>query len=104
VLSLHKRTPGGWQRRVIHDDLEFGHIVWAGELLGGPALLAGSRRGRRELRLYRPSHDGFVDLDYQVLDTEIGPSQIAVVPHDRNRATLYVAAHGLNEVRLYELS
>jgi len=55
VLSLHRSTASGWEREVIHQDLSFGHIVWAGDLLGGPALLAGSRRDRRELRLYRPS-------------------------------------------------
>lgn len=104
VLTHHKKSAEGWTHRVIHDDLAFGHIVWAGELLGGPALLAGSRRERRELRLYRPRPDGSVDPAYEIIDPEIGPSQIAVVPRGRREATLYVAAHGLNEVRRYELA
>jgi hypothetical protein len=102
-LSLHKQGAAGWQRSLIHDDLSFGHIVWAGQLLGGPALLAGSRRDRRELRLYRPAPDGGVDLHYQLIDEGIGPSQISVVALGPKRAVLYVAAHGLDEVRLYEL-
>lgn len=103
VLSLHKKAAGRWQRSLIHDDLSFGHIVWAGKLLGGPALLAGSRRDRRELRLYRPTPDGGIDRNYQLIDEGIGPSQISVVAREPKRATLYVAAHGLDEVRLYDL-
>jgi hypothetical protein len=102
VLALHRKGPDGWGKTIIHDDLAMGHIVWAGELLGAPALLAGSRRNRRELRLYRPRPDGTVDPEYTLLDEGIGPTQIAVLPQGR-KATLYVAAHGMNEVRLYEL-
>lgn len=103
VLSVHRQTPDGWRRAVIHDDLSMGHIVWAGNLLGGPALLAGSRRSRRELRLYRPASAGGVDPNYQVLAEGIGPSQLQVVTLDARRALLYVAAHGVEEVRICEL-
>lgn len=103
VLTMHKETAAGWQRHVIHEDLSFGHIVWAGRLLGGPALLAGSRRDRRELRLYRPTPIGGVDPNYAVIAEGIGPSQLSVVPLDDRRALLYVAAHGVDEVRIYEL-
>ena len=63
----------------------------------------GSRRNRRELRLYRPTSDGGIDRNYQVIDEGIGPSQISVVVRGAARATLYVAAHGVDEVRLYDL-
>lgn len=103
VLSFLKRRGAGWERTVIHDDLSFGHIVWAGNLLGGPALLAGGRRERRELRLYRPGPRGLPDRNYELIAEGIGPSQMNVVVHDANSATLYMAAHGVNEVRLYHL-
>lgn len=104
VLSVFRERPeGGWERRVIHDDLSFGHVVWAGSLLGGPALLAGSRRGRRELRLYRPTRDGGIDPDYQIIDEGIGPAQLSVLSVDAHRAILHVSAHGVDEVRRYEL-
>ncbi len=102
-LSVHKRGAGGWKRALIHDDLSLGHIVWAGNLLGAPALLAGSRRGRRELRLYRPAGDGRVDPAYQVIDEGIGPSQVTVWPRGPHSARLYVSAHGIDEVRMYDL-
>ncbi len=102
-LSLHRQTAAGWQRELIHDDLSFGHIVWAGDLLGGPALLAGSRRDRRELRLYRPDARGGIARDYRVIAEGIGPTQLNVVTMGPRRALLYVAAHGVDEVRLYDL-
>lgn len=104
VLAIHKRIASGWKKTVIHDDLALGHVVWAGRLLGRPGLLAGSRRERRELRLYRPSKDGGVDPAYTVIDSGIGPSQMIVLPQSDTRAVLYVAAHGINEVRVYELT
>lgn len=104
VLAMHKRHDDAWRREVIHDDLALGHIVWAGDLLGGPTLLAGSRRERRELRLYRPSEDGCVDPVYELIDEGIGPTQIAVYSLSQDRAVLYVAAHGIDEVRVYELA
>jgi len=102
-LALHKRTAQGWSRTTIHDDLSFGHVVWAGQLLGAPALLAASRRDRREVRLYRPDRDGGIDRNYQLIAEGIGPSQINVVAAGPDRAWLYVAAHGVGEVRLYQL-
>lgn len=107
-LAMHKRRRAGgggaWERMLIHDDLAFGHIVWAGDFLGRPGLLAGSRRERRELRLYCPAADGGVDRNYAVIDEGIGPSQIAVVNCGGQRMALYVAAHGQDEVRIYECS
>ena len=104
VLSRHKRdAAGGWARETIHDDLAFGHIVWAGDFLGAPALLAGSRRERRELRLYRRDAFAGVDRNYTLIDEGIGPSQIAVVVRGTEAATLFVAAHGKDEVRIYEI-
>lgn len=103
VLALHRQTLAGWSRAVIHQDLAMGHIVWAGALPGGPGLLAGSRRERRELRLYRPAPDGGVDPAWQLIDEGIGPSQLVVVAPEPGRALLYMAAHGQDEIRIYEL-
>jgi hypothetical protein len=55
------------------------------------------------LRLYRPSNDGGVDPDYEIIDEGIGPTQMAVIPRGPRAAVLYVAAHGQDEVRLYEV-
>lgn len=115
VLAMHKRRAphatrfpvdgdAAWLRSVIHSDLAFGHVVWAGNFLARPGLLAGSRDGRRELRLYRAAADGGVDLKYSIIDEGIGPSQMEVVECSPGRMVLYVAAHGVDEVRVYEVT
>ncbi len=103
VLARHSCNGHGWEREVIDDDLAMGHIVWAGDFLGEPGLLAGSRRERKELRLYRRDPDAPNGLRYTTLEEGIGPSQMVVVTPNDNRAILYVAAHGVNEIRVYHL-
>ena len=61
------------------------------------------RKFTTKSRLYRPSADGGIDPAYQVLAEGIGASQLTVVTRGPKRATLYTAAHGVDEVRLYEL-
>ena len=101
VLAMHKKGPDGWSKQVIHDDLSFGHIVWAGNLLGGPALLAGSRRDNRELRLYRPDpgrrHRSGLRAHRRRASA---PPRSPSCPMGDSKAVLYVAAHGVDEVRV----
>ena len=80
------------------------HIVWAGSFLGRPGLLAGSRRERRELRLYRPAPDGSVDPNYEIIDEGIGPSQLVVLSFGAGRELLFMAAHGQDEIRIYDVT
>jgi len=104
VLSRHtEEENGSWHREEIDQDLAMGHVVWAGQFLGSPGLLAGSRREKRELRLYRPTDGAPRSHDYQLLDEGIGPTQMIVEPQGDERAILYMAAHGVNEVRVYTL-
>jgi len=93
VLSRYRGGPSGWEREVMADDIDMGHIVWAGKFLGGPAVIAGGRRGRKELRLYREGRP------CEVIDEGIGAAQMLVF--DGNR--LVFAGHATGEVLLYEL-
>ena len=103
-LAMLERSDGQWRRHVIADDLEMSHIVWAGDFLGRPGLLAGGRRGRKELRLYRPSSDAPHEWTCEILAEGIGATQIAVVNRgDAATTTLIVAAHARNEVLLYDI-
>jgi len=88
VLSFFREAIGGWQRQILADDLALGHIVWAGDFLGRPGLLAGSRRARCELRLYRPTPEGGVNLDYEIIAEGVGPSQLAAVPRGDDSLTI----------------
>ena len=103
-LSMYKNTNGAWRRRVIADDLDFGHIVWAGELGGQHVLIAGGRGGRKELRLYVVRDLLAGRSDYSILDEGVGAAQMSVVRRAGGCATLIVTAHGAGEVRLYDLT
>lgn len=104
TVTIYRRDGGGWNPTVITDDVSFGHILWAGELLGEPGLLVGGRGGEKELRLYRKSGPDGKGFSYETIDEGIGPTQIAVVNRGKDSAGLIMAAHGANEVRVYDLS
>jgi len=102
-LAMYEPANGAWRRRVIADDLDFGHIVWAGELGRQSMLIAGGRGGRKELRLYAITDLLAGRKDYAILDEGVGAAQISVVNCAGDSATLIVTAHGAGEVRLYDL-
>ncbi|HUT30050.1 MAG TPA: hypothetical protein VMX13_09685 [Sedimentisphaerales bacterium] len=104
TVTIYRREQGRWSGTVITDDISMGHVLWAGELLGRPGLLAGGRDGRKELRLYRKSGPQGKDFSYELIDEGIGPTQIAVVDRGKDSAGLIVAAHAVNEVRTYTLT
>ena len=83
--------------------LDFGHVVWAGNILGEPAILAGNRGGEKELTLLRFRSSGQAMLEPTVLDRGVGPTQIAVV-NEKSRDLIISANHGIGEVALYEMT
>ncbi len=103
-VTVYRRGQAGWSGQLITDDIQMGHVLWAGELLGRPALLVGGRQGRKELRLYRKGGADGKQLSYEIIDEGIAPTQIAVVDQGRDAAGLIVSAHGVNEVRIYDLT
>jgi hypothetical protein len=102
TLSVYKRSAGAW-RRVYGTGLAFGHVVWAGRLLGEPALLAGSRGGEKELMLLRATAAAPFRLSATVVDRGIGPAQVAVL-EDPHGARILSANHAADEIALYTLS
>ncbi len=102
VLSIHRRQPHGWERQTLDDSLGFGHVVWAGMFLGRPGLLVGSRAGRKELALYRPSADKV--FTKETIDEGAGPSQITVVQGEKGEAVIFACAHARGEVVRYSIS
>lgn len=103
-VTIYRREQTTWCATVITDDVCMGHVLWAGELLGRPGLLVGGRDGRKELRLYRKNGSQGKEFSHEILDEGIGPTQIAVVDRGEDSAGLIVAAHGVNEVRIYNLT
>jgi hypothetical protein len=103
-VSILRSGKSRWSSTVITEDLSMGHVLWAGNLLGKPGLLVAGRDGNKELRLYRKDGPQGKEFSYEILDEGIGPTQIAVVDRGKDSAGLIVAAHGVNEVRTYDLT
>ena len=75
-----------------------------GNILSEPAIVAGSRGGKKELVLLRPRSDKVqLWLDPIILDRGVGPTQIAVVS-SLDGGLILSANHGVNEVALYEIA
>jgi hypothetical protein len=100
-LAVYRRENGAW-KLVFSAAMAFGHVVWAGTLLGQPGVLAGSRKGREELA-WHFSPAGDLDLTQRFeIDAGIEPTQIDVI-HERGRELIVSANHKPGEVALYEL-
>lgn len=101
-LVIYKYTSQGCQP-VFETSMDFGHVVWAGKLLGKTVVLGGCRGGSKELFLLHPKTSDLRTMSREIIDSNIGPTQIAVV-HEQNRDLIVSANHGSDEVVLYELT
>ena len=103
VLSRYRQTQGRWDHRVIDETVEFGHFVWAGELLGQSVIIVGERGATKALYLYRyqSATDTFVR---ECIDEGIGASQMLVNRRQADKAQLIVAANALDQVICYDIS
>nr|WP_325212793.1 hypothetical protein [uncultured Oscillibacter sp.] len=98
------KEDGGGYRRALDLPAAFGHVLWAGTLLGAPALIVGCRAGRKELTLYRlrPGRGGSIEIAEQTqLDQGGAPAQI-FVQEDRNM--ILATNHDTGELVKYSLS
>lgn len=78
-------------------DINFGHVVWLGELFGRLSLIVGSRGGEKQLEI--------IDLKTEsrtLIEAGIGPTQISVYKEGKDIKVLS-ANHGSGEVTLYSL-
>ncbi|MGA3166110.1 MAG: hypothetical protein ABSF14_08310 [Terriglobia bacterium] len=102
VMYRHDASNGNWRPALVADDIEFGHVLWAGRLLGESMLLVGERGGRKGLYLYGqdPARGG---MERKVLlDEGIGPAQAVVVSSADARAMLFVSARELGQVLRFD--
>ena len=103
TLVVYKARSTGVER-LCEYPLDFGHVVWMGSILSAPAIVAGSRGGKKELVLLRlRSSKAQLWLDPIILDRGVGATQIAVVSRPDGDFILS-ANHGANEVALYEIT
>jgi hypothetical protein len=102
-VHIHRRRGDAWEKSLLTDEIEFGHILWAGELLGRRALVVGWRRGASDLVVYWKKGPGPEDYEMETIDKGIGPAQM-IVHRDGDREFLIVSGHGAASVLLYELT
>lgn len=95
---------GKGYERVLEYELDFGHVLWGGDFLGKPALITGSRGGKKELLLYRfhAASNGQMELSEKILiDSGQAPAQIIVHEHGEY-ADIVAANHGAQQLVRYD--
>jgi len=102
VLAVYKAIDGRFIR-ICEEEIAFGHVCWAGTVLGEPSLLVASRGGSKEMALLRVTGTEPMTFDRTVLDRGVGATQVAVL-HNRKADLILSANHAVGEVALYELT
>ncbi|EEG75069.1 hypothetical protein [[Clostridium] hylemonae] len=83
--------------------VQFGHVLWAGELFGELYIIGGSRAGDKALSFYRVERKKKPVFVPVYCDFGTGAAQIAVVRGKRS-ARIFAASHGEDAVDMYTLS
>lgn len=100
-LGFYENENGNWTRSATYP-IKFGHVVWAGELLGRPRIIAGSREGDSDLVVLKwDSTEKALVQDF-IIDKEVGPTQITVL-NQNGSSLVFSANNGTGSVDLYRL-
>lgn len=95
---ISKKTADGYE--VVYqypEEMEFGHVVWGGNLRGTPTIIGGQRRHAKDLFYIQ-----YIDGKYvkTTIDEGIGPSNVAVLQQE-NRDIIIAANREIGEAVLY---
>lgn len=97
TAAVYRMTDTGYEQ-ICRYDIDFGHVIWIGELFGKPALIAGSRGGEKRLEII------WLETGERIpLEAGVGPTQVSVY-REGDIVRILAANHGLGEVTLYSLS
>lgn len=94
--AVYRMTDAGYEE-IARYGIDFGHVIWAGELFGRASLIAGNRGGAKQLEI--------IDLDSgarTLIEEGVGPTQITLYEQD-GAYKLLSANHGSGEVTLYTI-
>ena len=101
-LVIYKLSEDEQWYPVFERRINFGHVVWAGKILGKPCVIFGCRGGDKELGLLFPKGKDLQDFDYELIDQGVGPASVSIV-HKQDYDQILSANHGADEVALYEI-
>ena len=98
------KKDGNSYRTVCTLPIRFGHVIWAGDILGAPHMITASRGGEMELALHRAcAQDGRLGFETQIIEKGVGATQIAVLY--RAQSVLVCASnHETGTVDLYTIT
>lgn len=100
-INIYTGHPNAWALQQSIDNT-FGHVLWAGTLLGERCILAGSRGKDKTISLCRfPAGKDF-SYERTVIDTKVGPTQLKVI-EEGDAVLLLSANHAANEAAEYRL-
>lgn len=95
---INKKTENGYQAVYQYpEEMEFGHVVWGGQLRGVPTIIGGQRRHAKDLFYIQYQNGEYVKT---TIETDIGPSNVAVI-NDKDRDIIISANREIGEAVLY---
>ncbi len=95
---INKKTDKDYQ--VVYqypEKMEFGHVVWGGQLRGVPTIIGGQRRHAKDLFYIQYKNGEYVKT---TIETDIGPSNVAVIT-DKDHDIIISANREIGEAVLY---
>ena len=96
-LAVYRMDGMGYEK-VFSYPMEFGHVVWMGELLGGFYVIGCSRGGKKEISIHRLNRTGGgFTFDSKVIREGLGIAQIAVFTEE-DQVHILTSDHGINEI------
>lgn len=98
ILRLYKRSGNTWNP-IFESDINFGHAIWAGAILGAPTVIVGSRGGEKNLTVFQARSGDLSRMDSIVLDAGVGSTQVAV-----SENLVLSANHATGQVVMYEIT
>lgn len=99
-ILIYKKEHGSYFLQYTHPvKTEFTHALWAGSLNGRKVVLAGHRKGKRELLLFSYSSET-AHYTYEVVDTDCGPANVSCFSTDKG-PRIIAANREINEIAMY---
>jgi hypothetical protein len=85
-------------------DLEFGHVVWIGQLFGFPSAITANRGGDKAMVLYQNKTGNIATDRWEktIIDRGTGATQISVFS-GQGKVYIFAANHGVGEIALYTI-
>ena len=100
-FRVYKQIDGKFQKVFEHPEVsEFYHVVVGSTLAGVPVFIGGCRRGKQQLFYIRASRSAPLELQVEVIEEGVGPSNIHVL-HEAGRDIIVAANREKAEAALY---